>query len=100
MKVPHQLQKEEYRFCLIKAKSKVPRGKEWQKKGYKFDDKNLLGHIKKGGNYGCIGGYGNLVIIDIDDPKLAEELFKKLNTFCVKTPGGTYHFYFEVKDEK
>ncbi len=78
----------------------MPIGKEWQKKGYKFNDKVLLKHLENGGNYGCIGGYGGLVIVDIDDPKLAEELFKKLNTFCIKTPGGTYHFYFEVKNEE
>jgi len=75
---------------------KAPFEKEWQKKGYKFNDKKLLNHK---GNIGIIGGYGNLVILDIDDNKLAEELEKEYDTFTIKTGTGGKHFYFICKDE-
>ncbi len=100
IEIPKQLQKEEFRFCKLKAKDKIPFEKNWQKKGYQFDDMGLLEHIKGGGNYGCIGGYGNLVIIDIDDPELAEQLEKDFDTFTIKTGSGGKHFYFIVENEK
>ena len=109
MEIPKQLQNPEFRFCLVnkwnaKNKEGKPIGKApfetaWQKKGYKFDDPKLIAHIKAGGNYGVIGGYGKLVIVDIDDVELGEELEKKFQTFTVKTGGGGRHFYF-IEDEE
>jgi len=92
--IPKQLQNPEFRFCLLKPKEKIPFEKNWQKKGYTYDSPKLLEHIKNGGNYGIIGGFGNLRILDIDDPILAKELEKKLPVFIVKTGGGGKHFYF------
>lgn len=85
--IPKQLQNPEFRFCLIRKQSKVPYEKDWQKKGYKFDDFKFLEHK---GNYGVIGGYGNLRILDKD--KL--ELDIDLDTFCVETGRGGKHYYF------
>ncbi len=97
VEIPKQLQNPDFRFCLIRKQSKVPFEKNWQIKGYKFDDPKLIKHLKNGGNYGCIGGFGNLVVLDIDNPVLAEKMEKKLNTFTVKTGSGGRHFYFIIK---
>ena len=78
------------------ALGKAPFEKEWQKKGYKFDDKKLLEHKD---NIGIIGGHGNLVILDIDDKELGEQLEKEFDTFTIKTGSGGKHFYFIVEDE-
>lgn len=93
IQIPKQLQKQEFRFVLLKTKEKIPFEQNWQNSGYCFKDKKLLEHISNGGNYGVIGGYGNLVIIDIDDKELANEISKKLNTFSVRTGSGGIHFY-------
>lgn len=94
--IPKQLQEEEFRFVLLKPKTKVAFESEWQKKGYKFNDPKLLQHLNKGGNYGVIGGFGNVVIFDVDDKTLAEQLINTFQTFTIKTCGGTYHFYFKT----
>lgn len=92
--IPKQLQNEEFGLCKIHPNSKIPLGVKWNENPYKHNDYVLLEHLQQGGNYGVIAGYGGLRILDIDNKELAEELIKKLNTFAVKTCGGTYHFYF------
>src|SRR3990167_11154243 len=93
IKIPKSLQKEEIRFVLLNLKK--PFEKEWQNKGYRYDDPKLLDWISKGNNYGVIGGYGNLRFIDCDDKKFAEELKRKLPpTLTVETGSGGIHFYF------
>ncbi|KKN12607.1 hypothetical protein LCGC14_1014750 [marine sediment metagenome] len=93
--IPKQLHNKDFRFCLIRKQSKQPFEKEWEKKGYKFDDKKLLDHINSTGNYGVIGGYGRLRILDIDNIEVIDfykELFN--DTFQVKTGSGKLHIYF------
>ncbi len=90
MNIPSQLQNPEFRFCLINKQTKIPFEKKWQNNGYKFDDSKLLQHIENGGNYGVIGGYGNLRILDKD----SDDLNIDLDTFCVQTGSGGKHFYF------
>jgi len=87
--IPKQLQNPEFRFCLLRKQSKIPFEKDWQNRGYLFDDEKLLNHLKQGGNYGVIGGYGNLIILDKDSDKLPIEL----ETFCIETGRGGKHFY-------
>lgn len=78
-----------------KPRGKSPFEKDWQNtNNYRFSDIKLLEHIKLGKNYGVIGGYGDLRILDIDNPELAKEFKKKLNTFTIKTGSGGMHFYF------
>jgi len=107
--IPVQLQNPKFRFVLLGKwddviqqengkpiyKGKVPFEKDWQNKGYTFDDPKLLAHIKKGLNYGIIGGYGNLRIIDCDNKEFAEYLLKKLpeSTLTVMTGSGGVHYY-------
>ncbi|MDO8508198.1 MAG: bifunctional DNA primase/polymerase [Nanoarchaeota archaeon] len=100
-KIPKQLQKEEFGFCMVELKKKKPYENQWQNKPYKFGEERLLIHLQNGGNYGVISGYGNLRILDIDDLNLVpifDELFK--DTFSVETPSGGRHYYFICDYEK
>lgn len=91
--IPKQLQQKDFRFCKIRRQSKAPFEFNWQKNGYDYNQ--IKDWIDKGNNYGVIGGYGNLRILDSDSSSFAEEMKKKLpKTFTVKTGGGGYHFYF------
>ena len=95
--IPNQLKKEEFRFVLLKEKEKIPFEKEWQTTtNYKFDDEKLINHINSGGNYGVIGGFGNLLIIDFDDKVFEKEVKPLLpETMSVLTgSGGTHLYYF------
>ncbi len=87
--IPTQLQKPEFKFYLLKPKDKIPFEKNWQNSGYKFGDSKLINHINNGGNYGVIGGYGNLIILDKDDDKLNIDI----DTFTIKTGSGGKHYY-------
>jgi len=83
---------------IWKPLGKAPFEVAWQsEKNYCFDDPSLIQHINKGRNFGIIGGYGKLVVLDIDKKELGEELEKQLDTFTIKTGSGGKHFYFLVK---
>lgn len=113
MVIPKQLQNPTFRFVLLGKwdvvvkkqgqkplyKGKAPFEKAWQKNGYKYNDKKLLNHINKGLNYGIIGGYGKLCIVDVDTEELGKQLEQDFDTFTVKTGGGGRHFYFIVEDK-
>ncbi len=102
-KIPEQLWNEEFRFLKLKPKDKSPTYDmaKWQENNFKFHDKELLSHLASGGNYGIIGGFGNLVLIDGDSEdvtKLAEELPE---TFTIKTGSPeSYkkHFFFITEE--
>ena len=117
MEIPQQLQNEEFRFVLLgkwniwkntktkeenivapedfekynsnkewKPLGKAPFEKDWQNKGYKFNDPKLLKHPN---NFGIIGGYGNLILLDKDSKDLPIDL----DTFTIKTGSGGLHYY-------
>ena len=93
--IPKQLQISSFKFLRLREKRKEPLPKIlWKQNKLNYDSLELLNHLENGGNYGCIGGDGNLRILDIDNKEIANKLIKELNTFAVKTCGGTYHFYF------
>ena len=99
--IPEQLQNPDFRFCLLKKKDKKPVEEEWQSKNnYSFDNPKLLQHIEKGNNYGIIGGYGNLIIIDADSEEINEKCKQLPNTFIVKTgsPEPYKNHYFFTSD--
>lgn len=75
---------------------KAPYEVDWQNKHYSYSDTKMDTHK---GNYGVIGGYGNLCIVDIDEEELGKELEEKFNTFTIKTGSGGKHFYFIVEDK-
>lgn len=94
MNIPKQLQCTEFRFYLIGTDSKLPIEKEWTtKNNYRFFDPKLLAHQ---GNYGVIGGPGNLIIIDFDNRDYYEEVKNQLpRTFTVLSAGRKLpHLYY------
>ncbi len=129
--LPQQLQKDDFRFCLLGHKSKRPIEYGWGldnvnwkhlpnntwenkengeiykiKKGtpnerlfvggirsYKYNDPKLLNHLKQGNNYGCVGGWGGLWVLDCD-MDLTEELIEK---HFPKTYKVRKHYYFICK---
>lgn len=79
---------------IWKPLGKAPFERDWQNKGYRFDDPKLLAHIASGKNYGVIGGHGELRIQDVDDLKLIPHFEKELGeTFTVETGSGGRHMY-------
>jgi len=102
--IPQQLWNDEFRFLKIRIKGKEPTAdmKEWQKKNFKYNDTELLNHLLKGGNYGVIGGAGNLILIDSDSKEI-DDICKTLpQTFTVKTgsPEEYKKHYFYIADNK
>jgi len=97
VKIPQQLESEGFRFCKVQKKDKKPFEAGWSKKGYKWNDQALQAWLEAGGNYGCLGGHGDLVILDADDlPRLQELGVIDLlpESFTVRTPGrGGWHIY-------
>lgn len=94
--IPAQLQRPEFRFIKLAAKEKRPVEADWPKsKNYSFDDERLQKHIGAGGNYGVLGGFGDLLIIDFDDAAFQEKHLPLLpETFTVRTGSGKYHSYY------
>lgn len=92
-------------FCLVKAGNKDPSvgGKGWQKPENLMyaDDPRLQQHLKRGGNYGVVGGFG-LVIVDVDLDELKQLVRDHLpRTFTVQSPGSKgWHLYFLCSLEK
>jgi hypothetical protein len=99
--IPKQLQKEEIRFVLLKRKDKAPFEKNWTISNYRYDDEKLLKWLDESNNYGVIGGFGNLIIIDFDNKEFQEKIIPYLpKTFTVKTGGGGLHKYFITDEPK
>jgi len=61
--IPQQLQRPEFGFVLLAPKGKNPTEKAWQKHPHSFDSPELQKHLAAGGNYGILGGEGNLLIL-------------------------------------
>jgi hypothetical protein len=94
VEIPNNLKIDSLRF--VKLVGKVPQESEWQKRGKRFDDPALLSWLSNQNspiphNYGVIGGYGNIRMIDIDNPAMLSAF--DIDTFTVRTPGGGYHKY-------
>jgi len=76
---------------IWKPLGKAPFQKAWEKKGLTFNSPELLQHQN---NFGIIGGYGRLRILDIDNEVLGKMLEKVMNTATHKTGRGGKHFLF------
>lgn len=91
--------------CACKAHGKSPHvgGKGWQKKEnlMEANDPRLQAHLKNGGNYGVVGGFG-LVMADADIPEIKQILKEKLpETYMIESPGSHgWHAYFLCGLEK
>jgi len=98
--IPERLKNPFFRFIRLKAKDKIPLDMAWQShNNYKWDDDVIQKHIASGGNYGVLGGYGSLVIIDCDTPELigiAESMLPR--TFTVTSGSKGKHYYYICAD--
>tara|TARA_R100000808_G_scaffold21624_1_gene46740 strand:+ start:2946 stop:5105 length:2160 start_codon:yes stop_codon:yes gene_type:complete len=97
--IPPQLRNDNFRFCLVRSKRKVPFEKSWQKdSNYNYNSQELVRHLDAGGNIGVIAGYGNLLVIDADTLKIANKVKDVLSpTFSVRSGRG-FHFYYICSD--
>ncbi len=102
IKIPKELQKEDFRFVILQPQSKKPFEKNWTKENfYKYDDEKLLSYLKMDYNYGVMGGFGKLIILDVDELSIIEELEKIIpETFTVETGSGKRHYYFLSEQEE
>mgnify|MGYP006921328074 CR=1 FL=1 len=99
MKIPRQLQDENYRFYLIKRNEKLPIEKLWNtKNNYVFFDEKLMRHK---GNYGVVTGPGNLIVLDFDDINYYNSVVNKLPpTFTVLSARKKLpHMYYLLDGE-
>lgn len=100
--IPATLQRPEFRFVKLKPFEKKAFELGWSKTAnYSYDSGGLQQWIAKGGNYGVMGGFGGLLIVDIDDEPRMQELgiLEKLPaTYTVRTRSGGLHFYYICKD--
>lgn len=92
--VPERLTKPEFRFTPLIQKR--PFLDEWQTTGnFAYNDPVLLGYLRKGYNYGILGGYGGLIVHDYDDMQVRRWMLKELpETFQVMTGSCKAHHYF------
>jgi len=102
--IPTQLWNDNFRFLkLIKGKKKPTADMgSWQNKNFQYNDTELLNHISSGGNYGIIGGYGNLILIDSDSREVTEISENLPETFTIKTGSKEIYkkHYFFIVDKK
>jgi len=93
---PAQLQNIKFGFVKLGKKSKIPIEKDWQNKPYTYE--KIQSWINEGYNYGVIGGYGDLIVIDADTKEMDKVANDKLpDTFTVKTPRCGHHYYYICK---
>lgn len=99
IEIPNRLKKDEFRFCIIpKTKKKC-----FDHTPYKYNDEILLESLALNENYGVLCGYGNLMVLDLDDDEIKKEI-DELNlpeTFTI-TSGikRKDHLYFLTNGEK
>lgn len=100
--IPMQLQDSEYRFYLVRKNQKLPLELLWNtKRCYQFNDPKLQNHILKGGNYGVVTGYGNLIVLDFDNKEFYDSVKNQLpQTFTVLSATKRMpHLYYHLKAE-
>ena len=97
-----QLMVDSFRFIKIKGRTKEPVETNWNTTNiYAWNDPSLEAHIKKGNNYGVLGGYGDLLVIDADREPLISNVRRALpKTFTTQTPHGGNHFYYTCRESK
>lgn len=98
--IPRQLQDEKYGFCLVLRNKKKAFEDKWPERPRKYGDSHLIKWITKwNGNYGVMGGFGGLLILDYDDLQLAGKIRTLLpKTMSVLTGSGKIHDYYHTDD--
>src|SRR3989344_2333212 len=97
--IPKQLQRPDFRFVKVCSKKNAIED-DWQNTAnYEWNNPLLQKWIEQGKNYGVIGGYGKLLVIDFDDEWAYNKLKDLLpETFVVKTGGKSLHYYYFIDD--
>jgi len=97
--IPKQLQDESFRFCLIRRQEKTPFEPGWQGiNNYRWDDKRLVEHINNGGNVGIVGGFGDIITLDVDDQEVRERVKESLpETLEIRSGSGNINFVYRCK---
>lgn len=100
--IPPQLKKDEFRFVRVPAGQKNPIGTNWQTtNNHKHNDPALEAWVRNGGNYGVVGGHGNLIIIDFDNTEFQQKNLPLLPpTMHVKSGRGNIHAYYTTDDPR
>lgn len=100
--IPRQLRRPEFRFVLINKNEKRAFEDQWTTvNNYKYNDPILKAHFDTGGNYGVIGGIGNLVILDFDSVEAYNKCRQYLPlTFCVRTASKRLIHAYYLTDMK
>jgi len=105
IEIPKQLQRRDIKFIRLAPKSKKPIDKGWTTNPdvwYNFDDKELLEHLEKGGNYGILCGE-KLLVIDSDSKELTEYIEKNFPKTFTDLTGSNIsykkHFFYYSEDD-
>ena len=94
--IPQQLHNNGFGFVKLKSRTKTPFEQDWQNNPHSHSD--IKKWFDSGNNYGVLGGYGNLIVIDADTEEISGIVETKLPpTFTVKTGKG-FHFYYLSRD--
>ncbi|MBP7088993.1 MAG: DUF3631 domain-containing protein [Candidatus Omnitrophica bacterium] len=97
--IPFRLQKDIFAFVKLEGHTKKAFEYNWPNKPYSYKD--IQSWIDQGNNYGVIGGYGDLIIIDADTLELFDIIQERLPlTFTIKSSRFAYHHYFICKEIK
>lgn len=88
--VPERLR--DFAFCKLYGKRPFEDG--WQTKPYRSYDPVFQDWLRKGNNYGVLGGYNGLWPWDFDNLEARHLLLEYLpGTFQVKTRRGSHHYF-------
>jgi len=101
IEIPKQLKDSNFKFIKLRKGRKEPIETDWQNtNNYSYDDPMFQEHLKKGNNYGIVGGFGNLILIDSDSEVITEMAEQLPETFTVKTGSPeSYkkHYFFRAE---
>lgn len=95
--IPKQLQEGKFKFILLKEK--IPIEKDWTTaNNYSYNDEKIIKFLDKNNTYGIVTGYGNLIVLDFDNPEFQNKIEPQLpKTFTIKTAGkGLHHKYYFI----
>jgi len=103
---PHLQGYPELRYCKVRSFDKKPFEDGWNKPAnvYTYDAAPLVNWItNQSGNYGVCCGYGDLLVLDVDEHERLRELgiLELLpKTYTVRSRSGGFHFYYFCHDWK
>jgi len=99
IELPNQLKSKKIRFVKIDSGTKRPIEESWaEDNNYRYNENEFKIYLKQAESYGIVCGYGNLIIVDIEnieDKSVANLVFTKFpKTFTVQTGNGGWHLYY------